>query len=63
MLARLADVLYWGGLLIAGVLAIGAGWVLLETGDRRPGFIVFVFAPAMIVWLIGRAARYVLAGR
>jgi hypothetical protein len=68
MAERLGDVLYWLGCVVAILLAAGAAWVLLDTRNSRPemiapGFIAFVFAPAVVVWLVGRACRYVLAGR
>jgi hypothetical protein len=64
MAERLGDVLYALGCIAAG--AIIALWVLLvwQAPDLR-GIVVFIFMAAMAVglWLIGKACRYVLAGR
>jgi hypothetical protein len=61
---RLGDVLYWGASFVAALLALLAAAVaLLNTGPNGP-FIAVIFAfLAVIVWLVGRACRYVLAGR
>jgi hypothetical protein len=61
---RLGDVLYWGASFVAALLALLAAAVaLLNTGPDGP-FIAMIFAIfALIVWLAGRACRYVLAGR
>ena len=63
MLVRFGNVLYWTGCVATVMLIVGAIWVLSETGDKRPGFIAFVFAPAVVVWLVSRACRYVFSGR
>ena len=63
MLERLGNVLYWVGLALALGFTAFAAWVLAETGDRRPGFIAFVFAPALASWLIGLACRYVMTDK
>ncbi len=66
MLERLANVFYWlctGVAALFGILAI----FVLVVGDKgfwvvgswAVGFLVL----AIVVWLIGRAARYILAGR
>lgn len=62
MAARLGHALYWIGCVSALLLAAGATWVLAETGDRRIGFILFVYAPALAVWFLGKVSRYVLSG-
>lgn len=62
MAVRLGHALYWIGCVLALLLAAGATWVLAETGDRRPGFIAFVYAPALAVWFLGKVSRYVLSG-
>ena len=59
MAARLGIVLYWVGIIIA--LALGAMGMLVFSGDN-PLMSVFFFISAGIVWGIGRAIRYVLAG-
>jgi hypothetical protein len=57
MLARLGDVLYWAGCLIA------AAFIGLELHARNPSDWLFVISFSVVMWLLGRAARYVLAGR
>jgi len=64
MAARLGDVLYWASTLVACLMAVLIAYaVLFGTGQGDlmvQGLVLFV---AAIIWLIGRAARYVLAGR
>lgn len=60
--ARLGHVFYWLGSALAILLICVAVWILVDTGDRQPGFIAFVFAPAPIAWLTGLAVRYILSG-
>ena len=62
--ARLGEVLYWAGCVIA-VAMIGLTVVAYYDGTAPSGskFPVFVGGFAFVVWLIGRACRYVLAGR
>ena len=63
MLARLGHVLYWAGCLLA-VPPLILGVMVLA--DRKPdawmglGFYTVV---AVVIWLIGRACKYVLAGK
>jgi hypothetical protein len=61
---RLGDALYWGASFVAALLApLAAAVALLNTGPNGP-FIAVIFAfLAVIFWLVGRACRYVLAGR
>jgi hypothetical protein len=66
MLARLGDVLYWLGCILAGLTVAAGAFLWFAEGHARKdgiavvaGFLVF----ALILWLIGRACRYVLAGR
>jgi hypothetical protein len=64
MAARLGEVLYWGASVIAGLLMIGAAFAMVfGMGDDRFLMVGFVTVFAIIVWLVGRACRYVLAGR
>jgi len=64
MVARLGDVLYWAA---SGVAALLAAFVLmvfmLADGKGEPIFQVLGVVIAGIIWLIGRACRYVLAGK
>lgn len=69
MLARLGEVLWWSGFVVAVLWILISGYVFLASGFDGPprvsdylfiGFIVL--CPAAIFWLIGRGARYVLAG-
>ncbi len=59
MAARLGIVLYWIGIFIA--LLLGAMGMLVFSGDN-PLQSLFWFIPAGIIWGIGRAILYVLAG-
>lgn len=62
MAERLGIVLYWVGIIAAAALAAGAYWVVNSVGDYSLGFIAFVSWPALLAWLAGKAAHYVLAG-
>jgi uncharacterized SAM-binding protein YcdF (DUF218 family) len=65
MLARLGNVLYWLGCIVAAVIiAAGIAEWFGEAQYRTDGYgIVIGFAvAALIAWLIGRGFRYVLAG-
>jgi hypothetical protein len=53
-LARLGNVLYW-------VLAVLAYFTATGTGALQSALLIVAFAG--LVWLIGRAILYVLAGR
>jgi hypothetical protein len=64
MLARLGNVLYWLGCIVAAVIiAAGVAEWFGEAQYRTDGYgIVIGFAvAALVIWLIGRAFRYVLA--
>jgi hypothetical protein len=64
MAARLGDVLYWTASLIA-LLAIGLAIYLWNYGippnNNFGGW--FFLIVGTVTWLVGRAIRYVLAGR
>ena len=65
MLARLGNVLYWLGCIVAALLVIGGFALWFSEGRYRPdGYNVLIGfgVVAFVVWLIGRACRYVLAG-
>jgi hypothetical protein len=62
MLARLGDVIYWFGCIVAAViLALGVS----EYWFGQSGLFVLVrwMVLAAIPWLIGSAIRYILTGR
>jgi hypothetical protein len=65
---RLGNVLYWTGCGLAGLIVL-LGVVLYfgvdptSAAGRSPGLILLVAgAIAFLVWLVGRAARYIMAG-
>jgi hypothetical protein len=63
MAARLGDVLYWAAAMVA-VLAIGRGFYAWTYGggpDSDLGWFLIIFG--VLCWLLGKAIRYVLAGR
>jgi hypothetical protein len=66
MAARLGHVLYWLGCIIAGLLALFAV-IIVSEGQSRTEYTwytaAFVLVFAVAAWLIGRACRYVLAGK
>jgi len=62
MLACLSEVLYWAGCLLA-VLLVAAAIAYYNFGDINRDELLIVIALAVIVWLIGRACRNVLARR
>ncbi len=57
--ARLGQVLYWVGSIMAGLLALAGVFVLFGS---KPLMSLLFLIPAAIVWGIGRAMLYVLAG-
>lgn len=62
MAARLGQVFYWAGCVVAAViLLLGLPTIFNPDG---PGFpILSALVVAFVIWLIGRACLYVLAGR
>jgi hypothetical protein len=65
MAERFGNVIYWIGCCFAALIVVGA--FPLAATDNRPEMhtteIAVMFGIAFVVWLIGRACRYVLAGR
>jgi len=65
MLARLGNVFYWLGCGIAALIFAGgvAEW-FGEAQYRADGrqVIIFFAVAAFVIWLIGRALRYILSG-
>jgi hypothetical protein len=64
ILARLGNVLYWFGCgLACGVLGLGGVMAYsVSPGDNPMGIFIFFVVAAVLVWLVGRACRYVLSG-
>jgi hypothetical protein len=62
MLARLGDVLYWVGCLLAALL-VAAAIAYYNFGNIKLFELLILIGLAVIVWMISRACRYVLAGR
>lgn len=62
MSARLGLLLYWVGCAAAAVAAVVGAFVFATT-DPRPDLLIFFAVIAGLVWVAGRGARYVLAGR
>jgi hypothetical protein len=65
MAERIGNVLYWLGCIVAGLTALLGVGVFFTSQNQGEGLLVmtFVLVIALIAWLIGRACRYVLAGR
>jgi hypothetical protein len=65
MVARLGNVLYWLGCILAGLFIVGGVAEWFGEARYRPdgyGIIIGFAVVAFIIWLIGRACRYVLSG-
>jgi hypothetical protein len=62
MLALLGNVLYWAGWLVAVTLVLTSIFYF-NSGYIKPLELFVLIGLAVIVWMIGRASRYVLAGR
>ena len=60
MLARLGNVLYWAACLLTLVPLLAFGWMAFDNGGIVP-FVIGILI-AGLIWLVGRACRYVLAG-
>jgi predicted membrane protein len=64
MVARLGNVLYWVGSGIACLLLlVVVAALLFGTASERFIEVVPAIVASVLVWLIARACRYVLAGR
>lgn len=66
MFARLGNVLYWIGcglavLAIAGAIAVAV--IPSNNPHDKPAVPLFLAGIGLIVWLIGRGLKYILAGR
>lgn len=63
VLARLGDVLHWFGCLLAGVfIVLAVAGVIFGNADRW-AIATVATVVALLVFGLGRACRYVLAGR
>jgi hypothetical protein len=70
MVGRLGNVIYWACSGIAVLVIIAAAWIaifviLRDSPDAPWGYfdMALVALGGLVLWLIGRAAKYVLAGR
>jgi hypothetical protein len=67
MLARVGNVLFWAGNVIAALMLCGAVIFFFAADRVAPGELAIVLgifaAVAVAVWLLGRASLYILAGR
>jgi len=63
MLARLGNVLYWGGCVLAALVLL-SGLLLFEgmSASDTAFYAALTLIASALVWLVGRAAKYVLAG-
>jgi hypothetical protein len=65
MLERLGNALYWAACVL-GILVLGLGTFLAYAMiDRDDTILVLIVASAaaVLIWLFGRAGRYVLAAK
>jgi hypothetical protein len=60
MLERLGEVLYWGFCLLA-LIPLGMLWMAVDSNGWKLDTLLLFGMPAVICWLIGRAAKYVLS--
>lgn len=62
MVQRFGMVLYWTGLLVAGLLVVGGVIAIANSrgGSEVVGY--FCLAGAFLSWLVGRAIKYILVG-
>lgn len=63
MVARLGDVLYWALSGLSGLIVIFGAFANLKSHPPDWETFLIAVAGAFLVWLFGRACRYVLAGR
>jgi hypothetical protein len=63
MAGRFGLVVHWGCLIVAGVLLAGAVLILAQpTNDTGVIFASGLGIAAVVIWLLGKATRFVLAG-
>jgi phosphotransferase system glucose/maltose/N-acetylglucosamine-specific IIC component len=66
MIARFGNLIYWLGCAAGALFLIGAAAVAVipsTNPNDKPAVPLFLAAVALIAFLIGRAGRYVFAGR
>jgi uncharacterized BrkB/YihY/UPF0761 family membrane protein len=63
MLERLANVIYWTTSTIALLMIPFLAWGWYVGPERERPTVLFGAGIAVGIWLIGRAMRYVLAGK
>jgi hypothetical protein len=63
MAARLGNVLYWLGCGVAAVFALLVALLIVGPGKDAVYYGSIYAVIAIGAWLLGRACRYVLAGR
>jgi len=61
-LQRLGHVLGWTGNLIGGALIIAGAYTLTLPGGDTFLKVTFLLLPGFLIFLIGRALRYIFAG-
>lgn len=62
MVQRFGMVVYWAGLLLAGLLVVGGVVAIANSRNGSEVIGYFCLAGAFVSWLVGRAVRYVLVG-
>jgi membrane protein implicated in regulation of membrane protease activity len=62
MLARLGIVIYWLGWIVAALIVLGGFAMLSDPRVDKVGVLIAFSIAAFVVWLIGYAFRYILAG-
>jgi hypothetical protein len=64
VLARLGDILYWIGCVLAGIVVVwGAVFCFRADNGDDPYLFSLVAVAAFSIWVIGRALRYILSGK
>jgi hypothetical protein len=67
MLARLGDVLYWAASIASALILAFMFWAMSEAASWKDYLLhpdrLIVVGCAVLIWLFGRACRYVLSGR
>jgi hypothetical protein len=64
VLARLGDLLYWLGCILAGVVVVWGAIFCFRGGSTDDVYLLPVAAvAAFAIWVIGMAFRYILSGK